>query len=50
MEAVVSATGHVETVKLIYPPNTLHESMILSAIKTWRFQPATKDGHPVLVS
>ena len=47
VEAVVSATGHVETVKLIHPPNTIHESMILSAIKTWQFQPATKDGHPV---
>lgn len=47
VEAVVSATGEVETVKLLYPPNTVHESMILSAIKTWQFQPAVKDGRPV---
>ena len=34
VEAVVSATGHVEAVKLIHLPNTVHESMVLRAIKT----------------
>lgn len=47
VEAVVSASGQVESVKLLYPPHTVHESMILSAIKTWQFQPAMKDGRPV---
>ena len=47
VEAVVSWTGEVEKVKLISPPNSVHEAMILSAIKTWRFSPAKKDGRPV---
>ena len=47
VEAIVSATGEVEKVKLLSPPESIHQSMILSAIKTWRFRPATKDGQPV---
>ncbi len=47
VEAIVSATGDVEKVKLLSPPESIHQSMILSAIKTWRFRPATKDGQPV---
>ena len=47
VEAIVSATGVVEKVKLLSPPESIHQSMILSAIKTWRFRPATKDGQPV---
>ena len=39
--------GEVERVKLLSPPRSVHESMILSAIKTWRFRPAMKDGQPV---
>ncbi len=44
VEAVVSAAGEVERVRLVSPPESIHQSMILSAIKTWRFRPAEKDG------
>ena len=47
VETIVSASGEVEKVKLVSPPQSVHEAMILSAIKTWRFQPALKDGQPV---
>ena len=47
VEAIVSTTGKVERVKLLPPPHSIHQSMSLSAIKTWRFRPAAKDGHPV---
>ena len=47
VETIVSASGEVEKVKLVSPPQSVHEAMILSAIKTWRFQPAMKDGQPV---
>ena len=47
VEAIVSARGTVETVKLISPPESVHQAMILSAIKTWRFRPAERDGVPV---
>jgi TonB family protein len=46
VEAVVSTTGTVESVKLI-ASSTVHHAMILSAVKTWEFRPATKDGQPV---
>ena len=42
VETIVSASGEVEKVKLVSPPQSVHEAMILSAIKTWRFQPAMK--------
>ena len=47
VEAIVSAAGEVEKVRLVAPPESIHEAMILSAIKTWRFHPATRDGHAV---
>ena len=47
VEAIVSASGDVEKVKLVSPPRSVRASMILSTIKTWRFRPAMKDGQPV---
>ena len=47
VEVVVGATGDVESAKLISTPLNVHESMLLSAVKTWRFRPAQKDGQAV---
>lgn len=47
IELLVAADGTVETVKLVSSPRTVHDSMWLSAIKAWQFQPAMKDGRPV---
>jgi hypothetical protein len=47
VELVVSPTGDVESVKLVAPSAGVHSAMMLSAIKTWHFEPASKDGRPV---
>ncbi len=47
LELVVSRTGLVDQVRLISPENRYQDRMIVAAAKTWRFQPATKDGTPV---
>jgi len=47
VEVIISATGEVESVKLVTQPVRVLSAMMLSAVKNWRFQPATKDGHPV---
>ena len=47
VEVVVSEVGEVEQVKLISVPRNVHESMLLSAIKAWCFDPAEKDGMAV---
>ena len=47
VEVVISETGEVELAKLISAPANVHESMLLSAIKAWRFVPAEKDGQAV---
>lgn len=47
IDLVVAADGTVETVKLISTPRDVSDSMWLSAVKAWQFQPALKDGRPV---
>ena len=47
VEAIVSARGDVERVKLLSLPESVHQAMILSAIKIWRFRPAELHGLPV---
>jgi hypothetical protein len=47
VEVVVSATGEVESVKLVTEPVRVLSAMMLSAVKNWRFQPAMRDGQPV---
>ncbi len=47
VELIVSETGTVESVKLLGTPHSVHDSMFLSAVKAWHFQPALKDGLPV---
>lgn len=47
VEAIISATGEVERVKLVSPHRSFHQAMILSAVKTWRFQPAVINGDAV---
>ena len=47
VEIVVSSSGEVESVKLVTEQAGVGPSMMLSAIKAWRFRPATRDGEPV---
>ena len=47
VDLIVASDGLVEKVHLRTTPRTIHEFMLLSAVKAWRFQPATLDGRPV---
>ncbi len=47
LELVIAADGLVERVRLRTRPRDVHEFMLLSAAKAWRFQPAMLDGRPV---
>ena len=47
VEAIVSEAGEVERVRLVSEPRSIHQSMLLSAIKTWRFRPARREGTAV---
>ena len=47
LHLVVAADGQVELVRLRTTPRDIHEFMLVSAAKAWRFEPATIDGQPV---
>jgi hypothetical protein len=47
LELVVDERGAVETVRLKSPANRYREKWWLFTAKTWRFDPARKDGRPV---
>jgi outer membrane biosynthesis protein TonB len=47
VEVVVSPLGQVESVKLLTPDAGVLPSMMLSAIKNWKFEPATRNGEAV---
>jgi len=47
VEIVVSSSGDVESVRLVTPQAGVRSAMMLSAIKSWRFDPATLNAQPV---
>jgi hypothetical protein len=47
MELLITEDGSVERVTFLTPPTRLPDMMLLSAAKSWRFDPALKDGRPV---
>jgi hypothetical protein len=47
MELLIGDDGMVERVKLIAGPVRMSDMMLLHSAKTWRFQPALKDGRSV---
>jgi TonB family protein len=47
VELVISAAGEVESIRLASGHTSALSAMQISAIKAWRFEPATRDGQPV---
>jgi hypothetical protein len=47
LELIIDSRGFVESVRLQDPQNRYRDRWWLNAAKTWRFQPALKDGQPV---
>jgi hypothetical protein len=47
LELTIAADGLVERVKMLTTPRNIHEFMLLSAAKAWRFEPARIDGRAV---
>lgn len=47
LELTIATNGLVERVKMLTAPRNIHEWMLLSAAKAWRFEPARIDGRAV---
>ncbi len=47
LELTIAANGRVERVRMLTTPRNIHEFMLLSAAKAWRFEPARLGGRPV---
>jgi protein TonB len=46
VDALIDATGHVTTMKVVSGPTLLHQSA-MEALRQWKYQPATLDGKAV---
>ncbi len=47
IEILVSDRGEVVAAKAVSGPRSYFDGMVLSAVKAWKFQPATRNGLPV---
>ena len=47
VEVIVSVSGTVESEKFVTGPFNVHEAMLLSAVKTWRFRPGMRHGQAI---
>jgi len=47
LELLVDTDGRVVSAKLVPASGRFQDRMMVSAAKTWRFDPATREGHPV---
>jgi hypothetical protein len=47
LELTIAKDGSVEHVKMLTVPRNIHEFMLLSAAKAWRFEPARLEGRAV---
>jgi protein TonB len=48
IDALIDATGHVTTMKVVAGPAVLHQAA-MDALRQWKYQPATLDGKAVPV-
>lgn len=49
LQAVISATGHVEEVTVLRSSSPLFEEAALEAVRQWEYEPARQGPHPVAV-
>ena len=47
VEAIINERGNVERVRMLGPPQRIPDVMLLSRMKEWLFEPATKAGTAV---
>jgi hypothetical protein len=47
VEVIIDKSGDVERVRMLAPPQRIPDIMLLSRVKEWVFEPATKDGAAV---
>ncbi len=47
LEVLVTEAGDVDGATMREPVNPVYDRMVVSAAKTWKYRPATKDGQPV---
>ena len=47
VELIIDETGAVESVRMRVPLNPTYDKLVLTAAKSWQYQPATVDGVPV---
>ena len=44
---IVNEQGGVEEARMVESVHTVYDALLLSAARTWKYEPATLDGKPV---
>jgi TonB family protein len=47
MDVIIDVTGEVESAVIATPPNPAYDKLVLGAVRSWQYQPATLNGKPV---
>lgn len=47
VDVVINEKGRVENATLTQSINSAYDTLVLDAVRGWKYKPATKDGHPV---
>jgi TonB family protein len=47
VDVVITETGAVESATMTQAIEPIYDRLVLAAAKTWRYQPARRDGAPV---
>ena len=47
IRVIVDEQGNVDEARIVQPIHTIYDALLLSAARTWKYEPATLDGKPV---
>jgi TonB family protein len=47
VEVSIDASGKVTSARILQSVNRLYDSLLLDAVRRWRYQPGTRNGVPV---
>ena len=47
LRVIIDEQGNVEEARIVESVNSIYDSLLVSAARTWKYEPARMDGKPV---